>query len=120
MRTIAKSRDKADEDAAIALLKKLRVYPLSQAANPPEQKFIDASGKLWNGIPVMDESFYTVLSEMINAEPVLPRDLAMMGMLSSLGIEKGKDFKPDAATNTIFNGAAAEAKRSSRACNATR
>src|SRR5262249_19197577 len=35
MRTIAKSRAQADEDAAIALLKKLRVYPLSKAGNPP-------------------------------------------------------------------------------------
>jgi len=110
MRTIAKSRAQPDEDAAIALLKRLRVYPLSKTGNPPEQRFIDASGKVWDGIPRMDESFYAVLAKMVNEEPVIPRDLAMMNMLLSLGIEKGKEFKPDAATNAIFRGAIAEAK----------
>jgi hypothetical protein len=33
----------------------------------------------------------------------------MMGMLLPLGIEKGKDFKPDAATVVELNSAAAEA-----------
>src|SRR5262249_52615035 len=90
--------------------KKLRVYPLSKASNPPEQRFIDASGKVWDGIPRMDESFYAVLAKTVNEEPVIPRDLAVMNMLRSLGIEKGKEFKPDAATNAIFKGAIAEAK----------
>ena len=110
MRTIANSRAQADEDAAIALLKKLRVYPLSKANSPPEQHFIDASGKVWDGIPRMDESFYAVLAKMVNEEPVNPRDLAMMGMLAALGIEKGKEFKPDVDTNAIFKNAIAEAK----------
>jgi len=58
----------------------------------------------------MDESFYAVLAKMVNEEPVIPRDLAMMYMLRSIGIEKGKEFKPDAATNAIFKGAIGEAK----------
>jgi hypothetical protein len=33
----------------------------------------------------------------------------MMGMLLPLGIEKGKDFKPDVATVARLNSAAAEA-----------
>jgi hypothetical protein len=33
-----------------------------------------------------------------------------MNMLRSLGIEKGKEFKPDVATNVILKGAIAEAK----------
>jgi hypothetical protein len=33
----------------------------------------------------------------------------MMGMLLPLGIEKGKDFKPDVATAARLNSAAAEA-----------
>ena len=110
MRTIPNSDAPADVEAAIALLKKLRMYPLAQAASSPEQRFIDASGKLWDGIPRMDESFYAVLAKMVNEEPVLPRDLAMMNMLRSIGIEKGKEFKPDAATSAIFKDATKEAK----------
>ncbi|MGC1347548.1 MAG: hypothetical protein WA863_15975, partial [Methyloceanibacter sp.] len=34
---------------------------------------------------------------MLNEEPVQSQDLQMMGMLLPLGIEKGKDFKPDVA-----------------------
>ena len=32
---------------------------------------------------------------MLNEEPAESQDLQMMGMLLPLGIEKGKDFKPD-------------------------
>jgi len=46
---------------------------------------------------------------MVNEEPVQPRDFAMMGMLRSLGIEKGKEFKPDAATKAALNLAIKEA-----------
>ncbi len=34
---------------------------------------------------------------MLNEEPAQSQDLQMMGMLLPLGIEKGKDFKPDVA-----------------------
>jgi len=110
MRTIAKSNAKADQDAAVALLKKIRMYPLSQAAHPLEQQFVDASGRLWEGIPRMDESFYTVLAKTVNDEPVLPRDLAMMNILRTIGIERGKAFVPDAATSATLRNAVAEAK----------
>lgn len=110
MRTIANSSAQADQDAAITLLKKIRMYPLSKATSPPEQRFVDASGKLWNGIPRMDASFYTVLAKMVSEEPVLPRDLAMMNILSTIGIEKGKEFKPNAALTATFKKTAAEAK----------
>jgi hypothetical protein len=56
-----------------------------------------------------DESIYTSLARMLNEELVQPKDLQMMGMLLALGIEKGKDFKPDAATVELLNSAAAEA-----------
>jgi hypothetical protein len=42
---------------------------------------------------------------VVQEEPVLPRDLVMKGMLKSIGIEKGKDFKPDAAKQSILKSA---------------
>jgi hypothetical protein len=39
----------------------------------------------------------TSLAQMINEEPVLVQDRAMMGLILPLGIEKGKEFTPDAA-----------------------
>jgi hypothetical protein len=46
---------------------------------------------------------------MLNEEPAQSQDLQMMGMLLPLGIEKGKDFKPDVAPVARLNSAAAEA-----------
>ena len=46
---------------------------------------------------------------MLNEETVQPADLQMMGMLLPLGIEKGKEFKPDPATQAQLKAAAAEA-----------
>jgi hypothetical protein len=67
------------------------------------------SGKLLDGVVAFDETFYDRLAKMVNEEPVLTRDLVTMGQLRSLGLEKGKEFKPDAATKAILRQAAREA-----------
>jgi hypothetical protein len=94
---------------ALALVKKLRLYPLLKANTPPEQKHIDISGKPFDGIARMDDTFLDSLAKMINEEPVQARDLVAMGQLRSLGIEKGKEFKPDAATRAVLKKAVAQA-----------
>jgi len=109
-RAIRNSPSDADVAAALALVKKLRVYPLAQQANPPEQRFIDIHGRTFDGIADFDERFFDRLNRMVQEEPVLPRDLAVMGMLKSIGIEKGKDFKPDAAMQNILRAAVQEAQ----------
>jgi len=110
MRTIPNSAAQTDVDNAIALIKKFRMYPFAVAGSPPEQRFIDASDKIWDGIPRMDETFYAALAKMVNEEPVLERDLAVMNVLRSVGIEKGREFKPDAATTATLRAAVTEAK----------
>jgi hypothetical protein len=85
-------------------------YPLALAANPPAQRFIDIYGKTFNGIANFDESFFESLDRMVQEEPVRQGDMVMMGMLKSVGIEKGKDFKPDAAMQSILKSAAQESQ----------
>jgi hypothetical protein len=109
-RAIRNGTTNADAVAALALVKKLRVYPLAQAANPPEQRFIDIYGKTFDGIANFDERFFESLNRMVQEEPVLPRDVTIMGMLKTIGMEKGKDFKPDAVTQSILKSAAQEAQ----------
>ncbi|MEU6506048.1 DUF1254 domain-containing protein [Streptomyces sp. NPDC046942] len=109
LRFIPKSFSQADLDSAIAMIKKCRVYPLARASSPPEQRFIDMHGKLFDGIVRFDESYYAGLAEMINDEPVLEQDMVTMGLLLSLGVEKGKDFQPDTDTQHILAKAAEEA-----------
>ena len=108
LRAIPAGSTDADVAAALALVKKLRVYRLAQAASPPEQRFIDIHGKTFDGVPSFDESFFVSLNRMIQEEPVQERDLVAMGMLEGIGIKKGKEFKPDAATRPIFRAAAQE------------
>ena len=85
-------------EEAVAYSKQLKAYPLSQADTPPPGRYIDASLKSWNTLPQYDLSYFEDLATAINEEPVQARDLAMMGMLSSIGIRKGQPFKPDAET----------------------
>jgi hypothetical protein len=109
-RAIRNGTTDGDTAAALALIKKLRVYLLAQAADPPEQRFIDIYDKTFDGIANFDERFFENLNRMVQEEPVLPRDVTIMGMLKSIGIEKGRDFKPDAATRSILKSAAQEAQ----------
>ncbi len=94
---------------ATALTKKIRIYPLSEAASPPEMKFVDIYGTLLEMTPKMDGNIYREIHEMIQEEVVLDRDLSMMGMLARLGIKKGEPFQPDAKLQSMFDQAAPEA-----------
>jgi hypothetical protein len=92
----------ATNEDQVAYAKTLKVYRLSEASNPPPTKFIDAYPKKWDTLPKYDISFFHDLADSINEEPVLERDLAMMGILSAIGIEKGKPFNPDERTQEIL------------------
>jgi hypothetical protein len=109
LRAIPATSSAEDVAKALDLVKKTRVYPLAQAANPPPQRHIDMAGKLFAGIAAFDDRFYDSLAAIVNEEPVQTRDFAVMGQLRSLGIEKGKEFKPDAATREILKKAIVEA-----------
>jgi hypothetical protein len=94
---------------AVELIKKIRVYPLAQARNPPQQRFIDVAGKTFDGITRFDDTFFDSLARMVQEEPVQSRDLVAMAGLRTLGIEKGKPFEPDPALRKVLKKAAAEA-----------
>ncbi len=94
---------------AAAFAKKIKVYPLAKANKPPKNKYIDIYGKIMEGTPVMDETIYAELHEIIQEEVVEEQNLAMMGMLNKIGIQKGKPFKPDAKTKKIYAAAAPDA-----------
>jgi hypothetical protein len=111
LRAIPATRSDEDVAKALALVKQLRIYPFSQAANSTAPRYIDIAGKLFDGIVRMDDTFFDSLARMVNEEPVQTRDLATMGQLRSLGIEKGREFKPDVSMRAILKNAAAEAKK---------
>jgi len=110
-RAISETTSKEDVAKALALVKQIKAYPLANAANPPEQRYIDIHGTVFDAIVRFDASFYESLARMINEEPVQPHDLSVMNLLRSLGIEKGHDFKPDAATRKVLQAAAQESNQ---------
>jgi hypothetical protein len=110
LRSILKSGSDADVKAAVAYGKRIKLYPLSQAANPPETVFIDALGALYDSTIPYDVSFFQSLDRFVQQEPWLVRDKAMIDQLKTIGIEKGKPFNPDETTKGILNTAAREAR----------
>jgi hypothetical protein len=109
LRSILKSGSDADVKAAVAYGKRIRIYPFSQAANPPETVFLDAMGAVYDSTIPYDVRFFQSLDRVVQQEPWLTRDKAMIDQLKSIGIEKGKPFSPDEATKGLLNAAAREA-----------
>jgi hypothetical protein len=104
------SHSDADVAKSVAYGKRLKIYPLSQAANPPQTKFTDAMDVVFDATIPYDVRFFQSLDRIVQSEPWIQRDRAMIDPLRSIGIEKGKPFKPDAKTTEILNAAAREAK----------
>ncbi|RUM23342.1 DUF1254 domain-containing protein [Rhizobium vallis] len=111
IRSNLKSHSEADVAASIAYAKRVKFYPLSAAANPPETVFTDVKDVNFDSTIRYDVSFYEKLDGIIQSEPWIDRDRAMIDPLRTIGIEKGKPFAPDEAARAILNTAIGEAKQ---------
>ena len=109
LRSILKSGSGADVAAAVEYAKRIKVYPLSQAALPPETKWNDAIDVVFDSTIPYDASFFQHLNRMVQYEPWLTRDKAMIDTLKAIGIEKDKPFNPDAATQEALKDGISEA-----------
>ena len=109
LRSNPKSGNDADVAKAVDYGKQVKVYPLSSAATPPATVFVDVIDIVYDNIIPYDLRFFQSLDRMIQFEPWLDRDRAMIDLLKSVGIEKGKPFNPDASRTAILNAAAADA-----------
>lgn len=89
--------------------KKLRMYYLSEARNPPKQRFIDPIDQVYPTLPFYDERHFVDMHAIMSVEPPRPQDKVMLGMLRSLGIERGKPFNPDEVTKKAMRQAAIDA-----------
>ena len=104
-----------DPGPAVANFKQhFRIYPLSAAANPPKTNFINASGKPFNTIHAMDFSFYEEVNRVVQEEPHTAIDPDTLGLLASIGIQKGKPFAPDARMKKILTESAQVANATAR------
>jgi hypothetical protein len=107
--SILKGRSDSDIAEAVEYGRRMKLYPLSAAVQPAETEFVDAINIVVSGVIPYDVQFFESLHRMVQYEPWLERDRAMIDVLKSLGIAKGKPFKPDEKTRRILESAAQEA-----------
>ncbi len=139
--------DKNDPKPVVALIKKtLKVYPYlpggygtsigaalqgnATLARTPDHKmnwaflrpqqpvtFTEGTGKVMNTIPPNDFSYFEMLNDVVQKEPVGGLDPEIMGSLAAIGIVKGKPFNPDARMKKILTDAAAIGTAAARTLN---
>ncbi len=101
--------------AVEGIKKNLRIYPLSQAKNPPPTNFINGSGVELNTVHSNDFSYFEELNEVVQEEPSEALDPERLGLFASIGIEKGKPFAPDGRMKKILTNSAAVGNATARA-----
>src|SRR6476619_4906516 len=69
LRSILNSGSDADVAKAVAYGKRIRLYPLSQAANPPPTTFVDAIDVVFDATIPYDLRFFESLDRVVQIEP---------------------------------------------------
>jgi hypothetical protein len=103
------------QPAVEATKKFVKVYLLAQAKNPPPMKFINISGKAFNTIHANDFTFFEEVNHVVQEEPNDALDPETLGLLASIGIEKGKPFAPDERMKRILTESVAVGNATARA-----
>ena len=80
-------------------------------------KFTEGTGKVMNTVPPSDFSYFEMLNDVVQKEPVGALDPEIMGSLAAIGIVKGKPFNPDARMKKILTDAAAIGNAAARTLN---
>src|SRR5271168_2696657 len=109
LRPVPANGGTAEEAHSYAM--QMKVYPLADAASPKPNRFIDGYAKPYHSLPAYDSSWFSELAAMVNDEPLRERDKVMMGMLVSIGIERGKKFEPNAKLQKTLDAALADARQ---------
>lgn len=88
------------------VIEQTRIYPLDQAGDPPEMRFVKADGVPYNTVHSNDFSFYEEVDQIVQEEPVDALDPELAGQLAAIGIVKGRPFAPDQRMRAILSQAA--------------
>ena len=106
-RIIPSSFSEADLAEANRFIGKVSTYPLN---NPKKRgKHIDAYDKIFNNVDPRDATYFDILTDILNQETVVERDLIMMGMIKSFGYRHGEAFTATAATREMLSKAVSSA-----------
>jgi hypothetical protein len=103
LRSVLGSGSDADVAKALVYSKRIKLYPLSQADNPPATRFLDAADVIFDSTIPYDMRFFLALNDIVQVEPWRECDKTMIDSLKTIGIERGKPFNPDAETRQILS-----------------
>lgn len=96
-------------------LQKIKTYPLSKKDDQPEMTYTLVSDKNADLTFPTDERFFEQMAKIFTKENMRDIDMAYLGMLSSLGIENGKQFTPDDKMKKLFKRASETGNAMARA-----
>jgi hypothetical protein len=100
---------------AAGIKRAFRMHPLANAASPPQQDFVNLSGKKMNTVHANDFKFYEELNAVIQYEPADAFDPELVGLFAAIGIKKGESFEPDDRMKKILTEAVAVGNATARA-----
>ena len=102
-------------NAAVNMWKEgLKIYPLSQAKNPPKMEHFNFSKEVMNTVHANNFEFYKEIDHMIQKEPIGCLSPELRGQAASIGIIKGKEFNPDERMTKILTDSMAIANATAR------
>ena len=93
-------------DAANERYKQLKIYPLSQAANPEPTTLINSTGIVMDTIHAENYEMFEELGKLVEEEHPDALSSEQKFFLASIGMEFGKPFQPDEETKAILVDAA--------------
>jgi hypothetical protein len=108
--------EKGETEPVVAEFKKvMNIYPLSEAGNPPKEKFVNLSGLKYNTVHANNFEFFEEVNQAVQREPATAFSPELVGVFHSIGIRKGEPFEPDARMKKILTEAAAIGNATARA-----
>jgi hypothetical protein len=97
----------ADKEKAIReLIPGIKTYSWSKSGTGRPMGVRHAGDKKWSQMPPHGMAYWDSLNDVVQLEPVMDRDRLILAQLRFLGIEKGKEFKPDERQKEILEDAA--------------
>ena len=107
--------DGKPDAAARMFSEQVKIYPLSEKANPPKMVITSGSKVEYNTIHANDFTFYKEIADVLDKEPLDFIDLELRGLFSSIGLQKGKKFDPHPELKKTLTEAVAVGNATARA-----
>src|SRR5262249_805898 len=91
---------------AVALMKQIKIYPLSKAASPPPMQFLNGSHQQIDTLFPDNDRFFDLLAMEAGEAPHDIFGPLERFQMQAIGIAKGKPFKPDPKARALLAEAA--------------